>query len=61
MPTAYTIDPWKFAKEWQNGWNSLYLDRIMAHYHEEVVFRSARTPALVGKGELVCHSELRRY
>ena len=61
MTTAYTIDPWKFAQEWQDGWNSHDLDRIMAHYHEEVVFRSARAQALVGKGELVGHSELRRY
>ena len=61
MTTAYTLDPWKFAQEWQDGWNSHDLDRIMAHYHEEVVFRSARAQALVGKGELVGHSELRRY
>ena len=61
MTTAYTLDPWKFAQEWQDGWNSHDLDRIMAHYHEEVVFRSTRAQALVGKGELVGHSELRRY
>ena len=52
---------WNFAQEWPDGWNSHDLDRFMAHYHEEVVFRSARAQALVGKGELVGHSELRRY
>ena len=52
MTTAYTIDPWKFAQEWQDGWNSHDLDRIMAHYHEEVVFRSARAKALKHQPEL---------
>jgi ketosteroid isomerase-like protein len=52
MTTTYTIDPWQFAQHWQDGWNSHDLDRIMAHYHAEVVFRSAKAQALVGKGEL---------
>ena len=50
MTTTYTIDLWQFAQNWQDGWNSHDLDRIMAHYHEEVVFRSAKAQALVGKG-----------
>ena len=61
MTTTYTIDPWQFALEWQDGWNSHDLDRIMAHYHEEVVFRSAKAQALVGKGELTGHDALRGY
>jgi len=50
MMTTYTIDPWKFAQDWQDGWNSHDLDRIMAHYHKDVVFRSVKAQALVGKG-----------
>ena len=51
MMTTYTIDPWKFAQDWQDGWNSHDLDRIMAHYHKDVVFRSVKAQALVGRGK----------
>ena len=61
MMTTYTIDPWKFAQDWQDGWNSHDLDRIMAHYHKDVVFRSVKAQALVGRGELIGRHELRRY
>ena len=50
MMTAFTIYPWKFAQDCQDGWNSHGLDRMMAHYHKEVVFRSAKAQALVAKG-----------
>ncbi|WP_329115711.1 nuclear transport factor 2 family protein [Streptomyces sp. NBC_01465] len=30
----------KFAVEWQDAWNSHDLDRILAHYHEDVTFSS---------------------
>ena len=61
MTITHTLDPWQFAQDWQDGWNSHDLDRIMAHYHEEVVFRSAKAQALVGKGELTGHDALRGY
>ncbi|MDG1745675.1 MAG: nuclear transport factor 2 family protein [Planktomarina sp.] len=61
MTPTHTLDPWQFAQDWQDGWNSHDLDRIMAHYHEEVVFRSTKTQALVGKGKLTGHDELRGY
>ena len=61
MITTYTIDPWKFAQDWQDGWNSHDLNRIMAHYHKDVVFRSLKAQALVGRGELMGRHELRRY
>jgi len=61
MMTTYTIDPWKFAQDWQDGWNSHDLDRIMAHYHKDVVFRSVKAQALVGRGELIGRHELLRY
>ena len=50
MMTAFTIYPWKFAQDCQDGWNNHGLDRMMAHYHKEMVFRSAKAQALVGKG-----------
>jgi ketosteroid isomerase-like protein len=30
----------KFATEWQDAWNSHDLDRILAHYDEDVTFSS---------------------
>jgi ketosteroid isomerase-like protein len=30
----------QFAREWAAGWNSHDLDRILAHYSADVVFRS---------------------
>jgi nuclear transport factor 2 (NTF2) superfamily protein len=61
MMTTYTIDPWKFAQDWQDGWNSHDLDRIMAHYHKDGVFRSVKAQALVGRGKLIGRHELCRY
>lgn len=36
-----------FAKEWVDAWNSRDIDRIMAHYHDDVVFRSPVIRALL--------------
>ncbi|SRR6266851_3958306 len=30
----------KFAEEWQAGWNSHDLERVLAHYADDVVFQS---------------------
>lgn len=32
----------EFAEEWIAAWNSLDIDRILAHYSEDVVFTSPR-------------------
>ncbi len=50
-----------FAAEWEAGWNSHDLDRIMAHYHPDIVFRSRKAVPLVGSGVLRGHRELRQY
>jgi ketosteroid isomerase-like protein len=51
----------EFASEWEAAWNSHDLDRIMAHYHDDIVFRSAKAKALVGRGTLHGKAELRAY
>ncbi|WP_425097975.1 YybH family protein [Tropicibacter sp. S64] len=55
------MDAQAFAQDWQDGWNSHDLGRIMAHYREDIVFRSNKALALVGQGELRGKSALRAY
>jgi hypothetical protein len=51
----------EFAKTWEQGWNSHDLDVIMAHYRDDIVFRSQKAAALVGQGELRGKAALRAY
>ncbi len=50
-----------FAADWQSAWNSHDLDRIMAHYDENIIFRSKKAVALVGTGEIKGRTALRDY
>lgn len=50
-----------FAADWQAAWNSHDLDRILAHYAPEVVFRSRKALALTGAGEVRGLPALRAY
>lgn len=53
--------PEGFARDWQDGWNSHDLDRILAHYVDDVVFRSAKAAAQVGTTEIHGIDLLREY
>ena len=50
-----------FAEAWEAGWNSHNLDRILAHYSEDVTFRSQKAMRLVGSGERNGKPALRAY
>lgn len=50
-----------FAEEWEAAWNAHDLDRILAHYAPDVVFRSQKAMRLVGVGELHGREALRAY
>ena len=50
-----------FARDWEAGWNSHDLTRILNHYAEGVVFRSHKAVQLVGQGELHGKGQLRAY
>ena len=50
-----------FAEDWEAAWNSHSLDRILAHYAPDVVFRSQKAMRLVGTGELRGKEALRGY
>ena len=50
-----------FAQDWEAGWNSHDLDRIMSHYRDDIVFRSRKAVPLTGGGELRGCDSLRAY
>ena len=61
LPPDLPIDATAFARDWAAGWNSHDLDRIMAHYREDILFRSRKALALVGASELRGVAALRAY
>lgn len=44
------MDAASFARDWEAGWNSHNLDRILSHYHEDIVFRSRKAIPITGSG-----------
>ncbi len=54
-------NPLQFANEWAAAWNSHDLDRIMAHYSDDVLFWSRKAERLVGTGEVRGKAALRDY
>jgi len=50
-----------FAEAWEAAWNSHDLDRILAHYSKDIVFRSHKAVRLSGNGELRGKDALRAY
>ncbi|MEP5631133.1 MAG: nuclear transport factor 2 family protein [Tateyamaria sp.] len=50
-----------FAKAWEAAWNSHDLERILAHYSDDVIFRSHKAVQQVGNGELHGKAALRDY
>ncbi|GFE49635.1 hypothetical protein So717_13880 [Roseobacter cerasinus] len=50
-----------FADEWEAAWNAHDLDRILAHYSADVVFRSQKAMRLTGRGEIHGRDALRAY
>lgn len=55
------VDFQQFAHDWEAGWNSHDLDRILAHYSEDVVFHSRKAQSLAGSGRVEGRRALRAY
>ncbi len=55
------MDVVKYAREWQASWNSHDLQRIMAHYSDDIRFRSRKAASLVGTGLIVGKPALEEY
>lgn len=52
----------EFAREWVDAWNSHDLDRILAHYEEDVVLTSPVAAKLLnGDGTVRGKASLRKY
>jgi ketosteroid isomerase-like protein len=56
-------DAERFAAQWADDWNSHDLERILAHYTDDVVFASPRLVEIMGdpKGEVRGKDALRAY
>jgi ketosteroid isomerase-like protein len=50
-----------FAMDWAAAWNGGAIERVLAHFDEEVVFRSPTALAVVGVGTLRGKESLRAY
>ncbi|MEO0390060.1 MAG: nuclear transport factor 2 family protein [Pseudomonadota bacterium] len=55
------MDADAFARSWEAGWNAHDLDRVMAHYSADIVFRSRKAIPLVGDGYLRGKDALQAY
>ncbi|MCV3269816.1 nuclear transport factor 2 family protein [Roseobacter sinensis] len=55
------MDYTAFAEDWEAAWNAHDLDRILAHYSADVVFRSQKAMRLTGRGEIHGRAALRDY
>ena len=56
-------DPIAFAAQWCEAWNAGDLDRLLAHFHEDVVFTSPMAAKLVpaSSGRVVGKAALGEY
>ena len=50
-----------FAAQWADAWNSRNLERVLAHFHDEVVFTSPTALAVVGTPTVRGKGALREY
>lgn len=55
------MDAKTFASDWEAGWNSHDLERILSHYRDDIVFRSRKAVPISGTGEVVGKLALRSY
>ena len=55
------MDTDAFAAAWIADWNSHDLDRILAHYAEEIVFNSPKAKIITGDGVVRGIAALRAY
>jgi ketosteroid isomerase-like protein len=51
----------EFATAWIEAWNAHDMDRILAHYAEDVTFSSPRAELIVGEGRLSGKAALEAY
>ncbi len=57
------MDPSSFAAEWCDAWNAHDLDRVLSHFHDDVVFTSPVAAAIFPetRGQVRGKEALRAY
>jgi ketosteroid isomerase-like protein len=55
------LNPRAFADDWIAAWNNHDLERILAHYAEDVVFESPYAEKITGSPRVVGKAALRAY
>jgi hypothetical protein len=50
-----------FAEQWAADWNELAVERVLAHFHDQVVFTSPTALAVVGVATVCGKQALRQY
>jgi ketosteroid isomerase-like protein len=50
-----------FAAEWARNWNAREVERVLAHFHDDVVFTSPTAQAVVGVPTVRGKAALREY
>ena len=50
-----------FAEQWAADWNELAVERVLAHFHDQVVFTSPTALAVVGVTTVCGKQALRQY
>ena len=56
-----TPEPTAFGQDWVDAWNTHDLDRILAHYADDIEFRTPMAERLVGTGLIQGKPALRDY
>lgn len=51
----------RFADEWIEAWNALDVERVLAHFSDDVVFTSPMAAATVGQATVRGKAALRSY
>jgi len=51
----------KFAADWADAWNARAIERVLAHFHEDVIFTSPTAVAVVGTATVRGKAALRSY
>lgn len=55
------IEPLKFATEWISAWNAHDLDRVLAHYADDIVLLSPHTLRFANSERVIGIGALRSY
>lgn len=56
-----TFEPDRFSQEWAAAWNARDLDRVLAHFEEDVTFSTPKAVDAVGRPTVKGKAAVRAY